>query len=74
MHNTKEEKKRLSTWSSLSLTRQKLNDIPVPSFTLKELDKRNQLLEEAQTVLHSESDTKALNKTKKKLDKFCKNY
>ena len=74
MHITKEEKERLCTWSDLSLTRQKLNDIPVPSFTLKELDKRNQLLEEAQTVLHSESDTKALNKTKKKLDKFCKKY
>lgn len=74
MHITKEEKERLESWSELSLTKEKLNKIAVPAFTLKDLDKRNQLLEEAKLVLETSSDIKTLNKTKKKLDTFCKYY
>ena len=74
MHITKEEKERLESWSELSLTKEKLNKIAVPAFTLKDLDKRNQLLEESKLVLETSSDIKTLNKTKKKLDTFCKYY
>ena len=74
MHITKEETERLKSWSDLSLNRDKLNRIAIPNFTLKELEKRNDLIDQTNKVLTNSGNTKDFKSMNKKVEKFCKNY
>ena len=70
MHITAEERARLEAWSALSIATENLRTRPVPTLTLKQLKQRSALLAEAQSILDTTSDTKAMAAMTRKLEKF----
>ena len=70
MHITQAERKRLEAWSELSIAVDDLRTRPVPTLTLKQLERRPALLAEAQKVLDTTSDPKTMAAMTKKLKKF----
>lgn len=70
MHITQAERERLEAWSELSIAVNDLRTRPVPTLTLKQLERRPALLAEAQKVLDTTSDPKTIADMTKKLKKF----
>ncbi len=60
MHITRAERERLEAWSDLSTTLRTVQERPVPTLTLKQLDERDALTAEARTVLASSADVKRM--------------
>ena len=70
MHITQAERERLEAWSELSIAVNDLRTRPVPTLTLKQLERRPALLAEAQKVLDTTTDIQVLTVITKKLVKF----
>ena len=70
MHISAAERERLEAWSALSIAVNRLRTRPVPTLTLKQLKQRPALLEEAQKVLDTTTDIKALQDMTKKIKNF----
>ena len=69
LHITRAERERLEAWSELNIAMHRLRTGPVPTLTLWQLEHRAELLKEAQHVLDTTTDAKALRAMAKKLGK-----
>lgn len=72
MHITRAERERLEAWSELNIAMNTVRQMPVPTLTLQQLDKRDVLLKEAQQVLDGPCETKALQQMAAKLKNLRK--
>ena len=72
MQITSAERKRLEAWSDLKLAIRAVNSIPAPTLTLEQLNKRDQLQEQAKQILDSSADTKKMKKITSKINKLKK--
>ena len=70
MHISAAERERLEAWSALSIAVERLRTRPVPTLTLKQLERRPALLAEARQVLDTTTDVKALQSMTRKVEKF----
>lgn len=68
MHITAAERERLEAWSDLQIAMRKVEQYPVPTLTLKQLEQRRTLLKEAQRIADTTADVKAMTKMTKKLN------
>lgn len=71
---TRSEHELLTAWDALMTAEADLKAIPVPTLTLKQLDSRKALLEEAQKVLNGKASAKAYKAQAAKIQKFLKQY
>lgn len=71
MHITPAERARLEAWDDLQTALTELRAIPIPAFTLAQLDERKAVMENAKTVLATESSAKAFAKAAQKVRKFA---
>lgn len=72
MHITRAERERLEAWSELNIAMNNVRQMPVPTLTLQQLARRDDLLKEAQTVLDGPCDPSALKKMTAKLKNLRK--
>ena len=72
MHITAAERKRLEAWSDLQIAINKVQQYPVPTLTLKQLDQRRQLLKEAQHIAQTTADVKTIKQITDKLNRLRK--
>ena len=70
MHITQAEREYLEAWDGLLETLDELRRIPVPAFTLEQLELRKEMMDKAKDVLAAPSTKKDYIKTTKKLRKF----
>ncbi len=70
MHITRAEREYLEAWDGLLETLDELRRIPVPAFTLEQLELRKEMMDKAKDVLAAPSTKKDYIKTTKKLRKF----
>ena len=74
MHINDKKKERLLTWSGRGEAKSELKSVAIPAFTLKQLEKRNALIAEADEVMNDPTCPKKISKTKKKLEKMTKEF
>lgn len=74
MHITREERERLEAWDNLKMALTELRNIPIPAFTLQQLEQRRELLRQSNQILRTCSNQKAFNKAAKKVRKFTDKF
>lgn len=72
MHITAAEREQLEAWSDLQIAINKVQQYPVPTLTLKQLDQRRQLLKEAQHIAQTTADVKTIKQITDKLNRLRK--
>ncbi len=74
MHITRAERQRLEAWDNLCMALDELRALPIPAFTLEQLDQRKAIMDYAQHVLATGSHTKDFLKAAKKVRKFTAKF
>lgn len=70
VHITRDEREYLEAWDDLSKALDELSSIPIPAYTLEQLDERKEVMDEANQVLADGTSQKAFAKAAKKVRKF----
>ena len=74
MHITRAERERLEAWDDLQTSLDELRSIPIPAYTLKQLDERKKVMEEAKQTLATGTTKKEFLKASKKVRKFVNRF
>ena len=74
VHITREERNRLEAWSDLHAALDELRRIPIPAYTLEELDDRKEVMDKAKKVLTESGKTKDFVKAARKVRKFAAKF
>lgn len=74
MHITHAERERLESWDDLCMALDELRRLPIPAFTLEQLEQRAAVMDEAKQVLATGSRAKDFARAAKKVRKFAAKF
>ena len=74
MHITRAERERLEAWDDLQTSLDELRSIPIPAYTLKQLDERKKVMDEAKQTLATGTTKKEFLKASNKVRKFVNRF
>lgn len=74
MHITREERERLEAWDDLHASLDELRSIPIPAYTLKQLDARKKVMDKARQTLAMGTTKKEFQKVSKKVRRFVNRF
>lgn len=74
MHITRAERERLEAWDDLCMALNELRQLPIPAFTLEQLDIRKEMMDMAKQALENGREKKDFAKAAKKVRSFTAKF